>query len=228
MICLSLQHESPSGLLELVRQHSNYADIIEIRLDLLGDPFSMEFHKVSSCCNVPVIYTNRIKQEGGAFHGSEEQRLSLLERAIEAGADYIDIEFLTDRDLLSGLMEKARGGGTKVIVSYHDFHGTPEEDQVNLLFSRMAETGPDVIKIVTMASDRTDFFRLAPAFRLAESHSIPLIAFCMGEHGRFSRVCSLFFGAFLTFASPDSGSVTAPGQIPIRKMQQILSLMKPV
>ena len=163
--------------------------------------------------------------EGGGFQGDEKGRIALLEKAIDAGADFIDIEFATRQDLRTKIIRKAHDHSTKVIISYHDFESTPDERRLGELFISMADSGADIIKIVTMASDPMDFLNFAPVFRKSKSTAIPVIAFCMGDKGKFSRVFSLSLGGFLTFASADSESKTAPGQIPLSRMKKILSLL---
>ena len=50
-----------------------------------------------------------------------------------------------------------------------------------------------------------------------------VISFCMGELGIFSRMMCVKAGSFLTYAS--LGERTAPGQIDIRKMREVLKLL---
>ena len=47
-----------------------------------------------------------------------------------------------------------------------------------------------------------------------------VISFCMGELGIFSRIMCVIAGSFLTYASLEER--TAPGQINIRNMREIL------
>ncbi len=226
MICLSLSHKTVDGLLGLVTSFATSADILEIRLDLLSNPEGIDFEQILSLSPVPLIFTNRKMDEGGGFRGDERERTMLLENAVEAGADFIDIEFRTSRDIRRQVMEKAHIHETKVIVSFHDFQATPGSEDIKRLFDNMAETGADVIKIVTMASDPHDFIKLMPVFTRSRQASVPVIAFCMGEQGRFSRIFSLSLGGFLTFASIDQSSQTAPGQVPLDTMKQIIALLK--
>ena len=48
-------------------------------------------------------------------------------------------------------------------------------------------------------------------------------AIFMGEEGRISRIASLLFGGYLTFASLDRGNESADGQIPVKEMKKILA-----
>ena len=71
----------------------------------------------------PVIVTCRPRWEGGFFDGSEDDRLALLRRAWEAGAEYVDVEhaapfapaFLTSTQ------------GRRLVLSMHDFDGVPRD-----------------------------------------------------------------------------------------------------
>ena len=215
-----------NGLLDLIRTYGREADILEIRMDLLACLEDMDFSAIFSLEHPPLIFTNRMSEEGGGFQGDEKDRIASLEKAIDAGADFIDIELATRPELRTKIIKRAQAHSTKVIISYHDFQGTPDDRSLKELFSIMADSGADIIKIVTMATDPMDFLNFAPVFKKSRSTAIPVIAFCMGEMGKFSRIFSIFLGGLLTFASIDSGSKTAPGQIGIKKMKEIFSLIR--
>jgi 3-dehydroquinate dehydratase len=48
----------------------------------------------------------------------------------------------------------------------------------------------------------------------------------MGEKGRISRIASPLLGGYLTFASLDQGEESADGQIPIKKMREMMERLK--
>ena len=73
-----------------------------------------------------------------------------------------------------------------------------------------------------MARDRSDIPRLFRLYYQAESLGMPLVSFCMGDTGRISRIACLAMGAFMSFASLESGLETAPGQIPLKKFREIV------
>ena len=56
-------------------------------------------------------------------------------------------------------------------------------------------------------------------FISANSSKTKLVCFCMGEHGKISRLLSPIFGAYFTFASFDKNSETAAGQMSIEEMK---------
>src|SRR6266851_1015937 len=66
------------------------ADIVELRLDSVDDP---DVAGALSGRRRKVIVTCRPTWEGGGFTGSEEARKRLLADALDAGADYVDVEW---------------------------------------------------------------------------------------------------------------------------------------
>src|SRR5262249_15082514 len=85
------------------------ADLVELRLDRVGDPNAAA---ALAGRTTPVIVTCRAKWEGGAFEGSEEERKQILEEALNLGADYIDVEW---RAGFSDLLARTDGRG--VVIS---------------------------------------------------------------------------------------------------------------
>src|SRR5262245_60878706 len=66
------------------------ADIVELRLDGVRD---LDVERAMHGRRGPVIVTCRPIWEGGRFAGSEEERRSVLGRALALGAEYVDVEW---------------------------------------------------------------------------------------------------------------------------------------
>ena len=117
--------------------------LVEIRLDYINGPVNVKRLLNERPC--PVIMTCRRERDGGRFRGTEQERQLILRTAIAEGVDYIDLE----EDIAASI---PRYGQTKRIISYHNFHETPENLQA--LYDRMAALDPDIIKIATVANQR--------------------------------------------------------------------------
>ncbi len=116
------------------------ADMIELRLDLVNEPIQA-IRAVRVATTKPIIATNRLKTEGGMFQGSERERIELLLQAAPF-ADFVDIELLAElRDEFMARVNKP------VIVSYHDFLGMPDEDEMATILENMKKTGATYAKI---------------------------------------------------------------------------------
>ena len=126
MICIPIVGPTQNKSLEDIASAEPLADFLELRLDLMVD-YDLDILLTASA--KPCIVTNRTKLEGGQFQGTEEERVNILKKAMEAGAEYVDIETSTPRELLKPFLESDRK--SKVILSYHNFTDTPEElDQI--------------------------------------------------------------------------------------------------
>ncbi len=135
--------------------------------------------------------------------------MRLLQKAIELGADYVDVEYDSINQII-------RRGSSKIIISYHNFKETPQN--ISKIYYDICQHKPDIAKIVTYANDITDNIRI---FELLRTASIPIISFCMGEMGYISRILTKKFGGFLTFASLEKGKESAPGQLTVDKLSRI-------
>jgi 3-dehydroquinate dehydratase I len=192
----------------------------EVRLDYLEKP---DLKRLFRTLPGPVVATNRPPAEGGRWAGCEADRLALLEEALTYGVHALDVEFSTDaawrRDIY------ARRGKTRLILSWHDFAGTPEDARLEEIFTAMLAADADILKLVTQATTPADNLRLLGLIPRARAAGKEIIAFCMGPLGKWSRVATVFLGGFLTFAPFSPKQASAPGQISaaeFRRMWRIL------
>ncbi|NIA08908.1 MAG: type I 3-dehydroquinate dehydratase [Nitrospiraceae bacterium] len=225
MICVSLAESNSDALLGSIEHVGPKADLIEIRLDTLKDPDSLDIEGLISARSCPLIFTNRSEKEGGNFSGPEEKRIGLLERAILAGADYIDLELRTEPTLRDVVLKKIQEANTRLIISYHDFTSTPSMEKLIEVFDSERQTGADIGKIVTMAEGPRDILRIFSLYARALDNKFSLIAFCMGAMGKISRLACLSLGAYLTYASPSKGHEAAPGQIPLDDLRAMVDYL---
>ncbi len=223
MICVPIAESSFSEVVQHLDSCEKRADMAEIRLDAIsGDISARRISELISRSSVPLIFTCRCSDEGGAFRGEETERIACLREAVHAGAAFIDVELRTDAALRDTLVQYAHDSTCRVIISWHDFSGTPPEAMLSEVLEQQISAGADIAKIVTMAQNRADILRLFSLYYPAFESDIPLISFCMGDAGRISRIACLAMGAFLSFASMDAGLETAPGQIPLGQFREIL------
>ncbi len=211
MICIPIIAGSAEDTVSEMASVSRYADIVELRIDYIP-----ELQNAETCIEAslksktkPVIITNRPEREGGKFNGNEQDRLLLLQKAIELGADYVDVEY-------DSIQQITRRNSSKIIISHHNFKETPHN--LSKIYNDICQYNPDIVKIVTYANDITDNIRM---FELLESANVPTISFCMGELGYISRILTGRFGGFLTFASLEKGKESAPGQLTVNELTKI-------
>ena len=197
MICTSIQNKELEEILEVLKGE----EMAEIRLDrcaLEEDDIRRLFEDTDK----PLIATCRLDEE--------PQAPELLELAIEAGAKYVDLEMEAPAAVGRRIREACRSCGTVLIRSFHDFTGTPPATVLESVLERARTFGGEVVKIVTTATSKADIDAVMSLYDKAAPGT--LVAFCMGETGRESRLEALRRGAPFTYACVSEEEATAPGQ----------------
>jgi len=200
-----------------------HADIVELRMDLAADPLSALGQYSGS---LPVLVTNRVEWEGGETTDGQA-RLDALRTAVDhsvVGA--IDVELATVEDGDGeDLLACAREHDTKVIVSTHDFEGTPQETELANLLARACEHG-DVGKLAVTATDRSDVLALLNATEAATAAGDRVATMAMGEAGRHSRAVAPLYGSRIGYAPVEPASATAPGQYDLATLRDLVSQLQ--
>ncbi|HMB94479.1 MAG TPA: type I 3-dehydroquinate dehydratase, partial [Tepidisphaeraceae bacterium] len=185
------------------------ADMVELRLDHVTDPHMAQALVRDSV--LPCIVTCRPTWEGGYSELSNEERVQLLLAASGGKTRYIDLELRTFRETTFTRPESSR-----FIISTHDFVTRPP--RLYQMINELIEAGGSVNKIVWTSRSVRDNIE---ACEILSTKQKPTIALCMGEAGLISRVLAKKFGGFLTYASLEKDTGTAPGQISIHDMKRL-------
>jgi 3-dehydroquinate dehydratase type I len=80
---------------------------------------------------------------------------------------------------------------------------------------------PDIVKIVTFARSWEDNFSILSLISHARKRNQEIVAFCMGQKGKMSRIFSPLMGAAWTYASINRGKTSAPGQLTVEEMREV-------
>ena len=197
MICTSIQNKELAQIQALLEQ----LEMAEIRLDRCALE-EEDIDELFGESDVPLVATCRLSEES--------QAPALLERAIQAGAKYVDLEMEAPAAIGRRIREACRSCGTVLIRSYHNYENTPSREVLLSILERARTFGGEVVKIVTTAHSQADVHTLESLYQEAAPGT--LVAFCMGPEGRQSRLDALKLGAPFTYACVREEDATAPGQ----------------
>ena len=206
MICVSLAEKDPQVCLDILEK----LDIAEIRLDLCS--YSDESIRQVFSCRKKIIATCRPGQL------NDDDRKRKLKLAILAGATFVDIEYEASEEYRNEMFEFAHDHQCDVIISYHNYQGTPELDELEKIMQRCFEYGADIAKIATMVNVNRDNSKILSLYKAPGR----LIALGMGELGKITRIVAPFLGAEFTYASLSEDNATAPGQISYEKLNKYI------
>ena len=216
-VCVSIIGSTPDEMFEKAAEAVRENSFLELRLDYLPKPqlaLPMLKKFMASHSAATVIATCRRVAAGGRFKGAIAAELEILEGAIAAGCQLVDLEIETAEALKKPQLAALRSHGAALIISHHDFEATRDLDAT---FHRIQPFAPEFIKIVSTAkslSDNVTMMRFLERTRDLAN----LIGICMGEQGVISRVLSIRAGSAFTFAAAHAGEETGPGQIDARSL----------
>lgn len=191
-------------------------DLVEFRFDRISDLAILEIIGETKK-EFKTIATDRGKRDAAT-------RKKLLQAAAESGFDFVDVDLedQASREIIPALKDSK----SQLIISYHDFSGTPSNDALSKVLNKARLSGADVCKIVTTAKHPRDNLAVL-SFVESNVSTARLVSFAMSRIGIPSRVLTTLYGAEFTFASLDERSQTAEGQLSIdnlRKVWQILGV----
>lgn len=218
MICTTIQNRTKDEIIAILE--NPIIEMAEIRIDrcnLSGE----DLDEIFSQSDIPLVATCRVsevqnrlsetelssaKQETKATQIAESQ----LIRAIQAGAAYVDIEIEAPAMMSKRIRREAQEYGTILIRSFHDFNGTDSSEALKAIAEKCRNLGAELVKIATTAKVQTDVNRVLSLYNDFEPAN--LIAFCMGETGKNSRMECLEKGAPFTYTALNAEETAAPGQ----------------
>ena len=227
MICTTIQNRN----LEQIYEALEVCEMAEIRLDRC-DLTEKQIDELFSS-DVPLVATCRIceiAEKTPALQELPEQSRKIramqiaerkLIRAIEAGARYVDVELEAEKQMSKRVRQAAHENGTVFIRSYHDFEGTDSLEALKAIVEKCVYHGADMVKIVTAAQSQEDADKVLGLYDWCRTYSDErisaladggLVAFCMGEAGKQSRLDCLKAGAPYTYAALTEDEAAAPGQ----------------
>lgn len=228
MICTTIQNRTAGQIVEAL-EHCGMAEIRLDRCSLsakeIEDVFTSDVPLVATCRISEVIASEPSLQDPSLTDQSREVKaMQIAERrlikAVEAGARYVDVEIEAPKHMSKRVRQAAHENGTVFIRSYHDFEGTDSIPALKALVEKCRYHGADMVKLVTTARCAEDVERVMSLYEWARTEGIDLIAFCMGDAGRESRLECLKRGAPYTYAALTAEEAAAPGQMPASEMHK--------
>lgn len=219
MICTTIQNRTAEEINEILLT----AEMAEIRLDRcrltdeeIREVFESDVPLVATCRVSEIMEANPGMTEVQASHECERK----LCAAIEAGARFVDVEMEAPKYMSKRVRSCARENGTVFIRSYHDFEGTASSEELKSVVEKCLYHGADIVKLVTTARSFEDVGRVLALYD--DYGQGKLLAFCMGEPGRSSRIECLAKGAPYTYAALSEDEQAAPGQRSAEDMKKEL------
>ena len=242
MICTTIQNKNLDQILEALES----CEMAEIRLDRcslslreIEECFTSDVPLVATCRIADLIETEPALQDESLTPQSKEIKAAQIAekrlcKAIEAGARYVDVEIEAPKQMSKRVRNVAHENGTVFIRSFHDFEGTDSLEALKAVVEKCCYHGADMVKVVTTAHTQEDADKVLSLYdwcsgmsaseneKIASLAEGGLIAFCMGDAGRQSRLDCLRKGSPYTYAAVSEDEAAAPGQWTASEMASAL------
>ncbi len=213
----SLRASTPDSL-------ASSCDLAEIRLDLiLAETGEVNPHDWRHLHGVPLLFTARRSNEGGAGDLSAQQRASLLLLALPDAA-LIDIEIASAAEM-HDVLEQIRHNDIPWLASFHDFTRLPAPEVIENTARSAKESGAALFKLAANIHQPSDAARLAE-FQLAY-HGIPTATMGMGPLAPVSRLLCAQCGSILNYGFLGD-QPTAPGQWSAARLREAIRSLAPL
>ena len=231
-IIVPLVGQTADSILEAAEQARDLdCDLIEWRIDFYEEVATPQkvaclSHQVKQAVQKPLLVTFRTKKEGGELELPDDQYFAIYREVLTQGAaDLLDLELFMPAEEVAATIELAHENGVKVVMCNHDFDATPSQEEIVRRLSLMEEKGADICKIAVMPQSNKDVLTLlAATAEMKDKATRPLITMSMGALGMVSRVSGEAFGSAATFGAAKQAS--APGQVPVSVLREILATLK--
>lgn len=211
-ICVPVCEKDFSALRDACERASQWADVVELRLDCLDAIPESLLSNISR----PVILTFRPSEQGGYRKLNRDERLAFWKTAPRGEGVWWDVE--------SDIANEVSPDWSRTIVSHHDFSGVPTD--LDKIYARLAQTPARVLKIAVQANEISDCITIFELIDRARNEGREIIAIAMGNAGIATRILGPSRGAFLTYGALVEESATAPGQVNARKLRSLYHIDK--
>ena len=226
LICTPIAADNFDSYLNLLQSAKNMgSDIAEFRIDYFKNITAEVLKNVISESELPLIVTNRNREDGGMFSSGEEVRLELLETAIESKPSFVDIEVAIDREKRDNIIQKARINDVGIICSYHDFRHTPTPNEIFEIYSDINETGANVAKMVFTPVTDKDIRNILSVTERFSNNEMLFTIFGMRQKGQITRMLTPLLGACLTYCSLYNNPNNNLGQADLQSTRKYFDMM---
>ncbi len=199
MICISVTPESrtlaPADLLNASRR----CDLIELCLDhFINEPNVGELVKM---VDKPILVSCRSEKDGGAWKGTEQQRIQLLREAIVSGPAYVEL----DLDIANSI---PRFGSTKRVISFTSLNRPLS--RIDEVFEKCLKAKADIVKFTWLTEDMDAAWPLLAA--VTQTREVPIVGIGIGSSGLTFSLLGRKYGSPWIYAALERGMEAFPKQ----------------
>jgi len=246
-----------SAIAEIKNCRYDGADMIDLHLSCLEDTGIDSLRNIISSAGLPVLALNYNSTYDNKKAGyTEQMRADSFLRAVDAGAAGVDIqgytfhlpsktefcgedkysftkgnpkEIVTDPEIISKqceFIEKIHGKGAEVLLSCHPGIAM-DSTQVTELALFLEKRNPDIIKIVTKASNEEQMLEAVKAMLMLKKEvKTPVSYHANGRCGNLTRVLNPALGGQIAFCVDRFSESSTMEQIHLKTAKSVIERIR--
>jgi 3-dehydroquinate dehydratase type I len=220
--CLPLIKETQAEVRAAIEQHESRYHYFEVWLDYIKD---LEHDFAAS---LVARYPHRLIMVFRRRNFESQQINSPLRQKIIAGLSgkHVLTDFDTSHQMDDIQWINREALALSTILSYHNYSSTPSEAELRSVTTLAQEHGAHITKVSTYCHSPHDALRLLSLLLDLREAGRRCVILGMGKHGMVTRVFGPHWGNELCFAPVDVTECSAPGQIPLDKLDSIMQALK--
>ncbi len=208
MICISVSPESRTLAKVDLLNAAMRCDVVELGLDhLLKEPNVAE---LMEDIPKPILISCRNKEQGGAWDGTEQERITLLRQAIVASPAYIELDLETAKSI-------PRFGKTKRVISYISLD-RPLSSNIDSIFEQAKKVNADVVKFTWPTPTLEAAWPLLSA--VSKKRDIPVVGLGLGRTGITFSLLGRKYGSPWIYAALEKGMEAFEGQATVFELDE--------
>ena len=221
--CLPIIESASQKVLKQIRDHKSQFDFFEIWLDYLSkDSAKNLIEELNQDLTKNYIYLFRRQNlETPKLDRSSQQELMHL---ISSRNSFIDLDIGTQTLELESFRKLSIK--THLITSFHDYHATPETNELKKIHHKMLEHSPAIVKFSCFCNTSIDAVNLLHFGLWLKELNNKYIVLGMGEEGKVTRVFNTLWGNAFIFAPLELTQSSAPGQLTRFQLEKIFTELK--
>ena len=248
-----------SAIAEIKNCTYDGADMIDLHMSCLENCDTGSLEQIISSSKLPVLALNyNSKRDWSSAGFSEEERIESFLRAVEAGAAGIDMqgytfhaeskdgfcgedrysftkgnpkEIVTDNEIISKqceFIEKIHSMGAEVLFSCHPNLSMNCQQVVELALF-LEKRKPDIIKIVTVATNENDLIEsFKTMVALKKEVKAPVSYHLSGKMGSLSRIINPILGGQIVFCVDSFNEGSTMEQLDLKTAKILVENMKKI
>jgi 3-dehydroquinate dehydratase I len=227
LICVTITEANVDESLEsMKRAKEGGADLVELRLDYIGELDDAKIGDLVDGIELPKIVTIRPEGQGGYWKGEEKDRINHLMTCLSFGAQYVDVEDSMDIGWRYEMRKACKNSGAEMIISHHDFKKTPSKQEMIDICKNEFAAGASIAKIAVTPNSIEEVSSVLGVMETFKVQGKKVIGISMGKLGVITRIAGPQVGAYLTYACLEKGKESAEGQLTLEQMKGIFDILK--